>query len=239
MTNRVTLLLIVVLTMLSLIMVKPVLAQAGPAFTVVYADNSYDVPASTSIDPYTGEPVQNPVQHVENRTLQFTIKNGPPPNRGYLYYVIRMKGSFSDNWSNISRSRATSDSEYTVLLFSSAGEEGKLYHGGSGFYFPYEGQVDFQVQAQAWGEVMGEMTPGIPFGGGSITTLFSASDWSNTQTINIDESQTPITSPETTPTPTPNEELYTNNLTPIMGATIVAVIIGAGVGLLIYLIKRK
>jgi hypothetical protein len=65
------------------------------------------------------------------------------------------------------------------------------------------------------------------------------SDLSPTQTITIGESQTPTPSPATTPSPT---NYTANQLTEqeiIAGAAITAAVIGAGLGLLIYLIKRK
>jgi hypothetical protein len=76
------------------------------------------------------------------------------------------------------------------------------------------------------------------------------SGWSNTQTIIIGESQTPTPSPATTPTPIPpntgptsppdHEPLLTQEqLKIIVGVSIVVAVTGAGVGLLIYLIKRK
>jgi hypothetical protein len=156
-----------------------------PEFTVTYADVSYDVPASTSIDPFTGKTIENPVYHVENRTVQFVI-NGETItfSNGHLYYIIRMKGSFSDDWSNVSRIRADSNSSVMTILFSSSGTQGELYYRDNSFYLPPAGQADFQVQAQVWGEVMAEKTLTNPFGG-SIDTLFAASDWSNTQTITI------------------------------------------------------
>jgi len=185
-------------------MAKPATASISklstPEFTVIYADHSYDIPASTTIDPYTGKTEQVPAQHVENRTLQFIIKNPTVTSSGYLYYVIRMKGHFSDNWSNISKVPAEQDSALTVLLYTSSGD-GRFYHHGESFPGPSAGQADFQVQAQTWGEVMAERTATNPFGG-SVTTLFGASDWSNTQTIAIN-SNAPTTTPNTSPSQNP------------------------------------
>ena len=52
---------------------------------------------------------------------------------------------------------------------------------------------------------------------------------------------TPSPSPtnSTTPTPTPSQEPQQTELTTIVGVVIVAIVFGAGLGLLIYLIKRK
>ena len=69
------------------------------------------------------------------------------------------------------------------------------------------------------------------------TFVYQASGWSNTQTLNISESQTPNSSP--TPTSTPYNEPQRIEQAVIVGAVITALVIAAGLGLLIYLIKRK
>jgi hypothetical protein len=207
-----------------------------PEFIVKFADYSYDVPANTSIDPYTGETVNNPAQHIENKTLQVSIKNQTIQSTEYLYYQIRMKGHFSPEWSNISYIQANPHSEYTVLTYAlgennaSGNFDSRLDEISSG------DTVDFQVQAQVWHYVLSD-NPNSQFGGGWLFVMESASDWSNTQIITISESQTPTPSPTTTPFPTNYPGVGLTET--IIGALIAAAVIGAGLGLLIYLIKRK
>jgi hypothetical protein len=219
MKKTISLLLIFTLGVSSSVMIGSVFGQSTanlpvPKFTVNYADNSYEAPASTSIDPYTGVTTQNPAYHVENRTLQLVITNIPYANTGSMYYIIQMRGHFSGNWARIfkgySSSHSGSDSAFTVLSFSSSqekgGEAGRLY-GGESFAFPYEGQVDFQVKAEVWGEVMSERTATNPFGG-SITTLFASSDWSRTQTLIIGQNDSTTT--PTAPNTSPSQDSTTN-----------------------------
>jgi hypothetical protein len=52
-------------------------------------------------------------------------------------------------------------------------------------------------------------------------------------------SPSPTTTPEQEPSPTPSQEPSQTELTTIIGAVIVVVVLGTGLGLLIYLIKRK
>jgi hypothetical protein len=86
------------LTMLQSASAKP----SAPEFTVKYVDYSYDIPPTYSIDQYTGKSViTNDGKHVDNRSVEFTIKNQPftPYNdsRGnniYLYYNFRYKGPY-------------------------------------------------------------------------------------------------------------------------------------------------
>ncbi len=183
--KSVTLLLILIIAASSTIAIRPassVSKLSVPEFTVTYADQSYDIPASTTTDPYNGKTVEVPMQHIENKTLKFTIKN-QAVNFGQLSYIIRMKGHFSDNWSTIARASVDKDSEFTVVLCTSSGD-GRFHHSGDSFVGPSAGEADFQVKAEVWGEVMAERTAENPFGG-SISTMFAESDWSNTQTITV------------------------------------------------------
>ncbi|MCL2135757.1 MAG: hypothetical protein FWH37_09500 [Candidatus Bathyarchaeota archaeon] len=147
--------------------------------TLTYTNNSYNVPASIAIDPFTGKPIENPAYNVDNRTLQFIIKNNISYNSGYLNYLIRMKGSFTNDWADVVYFRADDTSSLMSITFSSSRTEGHLSYNGNSFYLPLEGEADFQVQAQIWGEVMADITPNNPFGG-SVSTLFAESDWSKT-----------------------------------------------------------
>jgi hypothetical protein len=231
-----------------------------PEFTLKYVDNSYDVPPSYGIDQYTGEKViTNPGYHVDDRAFEFTIKNQPftpyPDASGNdisLYYNFRFKGPYGDDWSyypytdrlyglytGFFPDTSASKSEYTVItvtlraLNSNLDATAKILTGSN---------VEFQVQA-----IIGYIK--ISHTGLSAGDFYSftgeRSDWSNTQTILVSESQTSTPSPKTTPTPTssPSPTPYSGaKLTEqeiIIGIAIIAVVIGAGLGLLIYLIKRK
>jgi hypothetical protein len=209
-SKGVPLLLVVILAVSILITIESANAQSiaklsVPEFTVTYTDLPYDVPASTTIDPFSGTTVQNPSYHVENRSLTFTIRN-QTVTQGQLHYIIRLKGHFAENWTDRYDGLANKDSAFTVWTFSSSNEEGReegrLYYRGDSFSLPYVGQVDFQIKAQTWGEVMATRSPQNIFGG-SITTLFGESGWSNTQTIDLANGSVSIsTSPNPTPSPT-------------------------------------
>ena len=80
MNRSISLIFVFVLTASSLIIVKPTWAQTKPSvpeFTVKLEDHSYDVLTTYSIDPYTGENVTHAGYHVENKTIEVTIKNQP------------------------------------------------------------------------------------------------------------------------------------------------------------------
>jgi len=103
---------------------------------------------------------------------------------------------------------------------------------------PEGGEVDVQVQA-LFGDFHAEpyvhLVP-LPAPTYDFYFVGTKSDWSETQTIRIGESQSP--SPEPT-TPTSYNEPQPSEQEVILGAAITVALLGAGLGLLIYLIKRK
>jgi hypothetical protein len=244
MAKHTALLLIAFLAVSSLIMVESALAQSipkpsAPEFTLKLADHSYDVPATYSTDPYTGQNITHPGYHVENKTIDITIKNQPFASSingatYQLYFNIRDKGSFEDNWTELSWTDRTSgtlvpqsNSQYTVVSYPTQS-------------YPINASLDFQIQALIGGYY--QVTPQDPFipsytGFGILAAGESA--WSSIQTITLNESQTLSPSPIATPTPTSSQEPQQNQIEVVVGIAIVAVILGAALVLLIYLIKRK
>jgi len=221
---------------------------AVPEFTIELIDSSYDIPPTSSVNPYTGQTVTQAGRHVESRTIKLYIKLEPiapftveTPTGNWtagLQYNIRWKGHFEQDWHEIYRPAdgfAGGDIEGEYLVVSYEGEysssEGlKLYYQGLIATFPPGAQVDFQVKAMIGYVHRDPLALGWIFTG-------EESDWSNTQTLTIGKSQTPTPSPANSPTPSPQPA--STELTTIIGATIIAIALGAGLGLLIYLIKRK
>jgi hypothetical protein len=67
-------LLVITVPFMALITVEFASAQSNPKpsvpqFSVHWADRSYDIPQTTSTDPYTGKSITNPAQHVTNKTI--------------------------------------------------------------------------------------------------------------------------------------------------------------------------
>ena len=239
MRKSATLLLIAILVLSSLVMVGSVFAQSTskssvPEFTLEYVDNSYDVSptATATTDPYTNKTTTTtiPGRHVENKTIEATIKN----NLGASYYNFRYKGHYENEWNyfpfdpNASLPYYLADaygvpyeastSEYSVVTLPLYFLEG-VTKGG---------EIDVQVQAlfgDFRAEPYGHLGP-LPAPTYDFYFEGTAGDWSNTQTVQFGEIQTPE------PSPTPNQELT-------IDIAIVAVVIIVGIGLLIYLIKRK
>lgn len=235
------LMLFAVLAVSSLVMVGCAFAQSipkptVPEFSLKLVANPYDVPPTYEIDPYTGERVlTQDGYHVENRSIEITIRNQPftiyEMDNGlnsYLFYNISYRGHYETDWSYYSYDRNTewffsqSDSEYTVISF---------------YGLPAEGSIDFRVQAQL----------------GSFTYYYmpwkvyvfhgETSGWSDIQTISIPEIQDSSPEPTIPTSPSPFPTDYTgvglSETEIIIGASIIVAIVIVGLGLLLYLIKRK
>ncbi len=159
---------------------QPIPKPSIPEFTVQYADNSYVISASTSIDPFTGKTVTNHAQSVNNQTIQITIKNQTIPSASYLFYEVRMKGHYSQEWTNISFVQADPRSEFTVLVYAIDGNNASGHFTSTLHEVSSAGTADFQVQTQIWHY---EQSNDI-FGSWN-QVLWTASDWSDAQTITI------------------------------------------------------
>jgi hypothetical protein len=219
-----------------------------PEFTVELVDSSYDVPPSFSVDPYTGQTVTQAGRHVESRTIELLIKNKPftpfiieTPTGNWtadLQYNIRWKGHFEQDWHEIyiptnGFAGANLESEYTLISFEgeySSTEGLKLHYQGLMATFPPDAKVDFQVKAMIGYVNRDPLALGWVFIG-------EESDWSNTQILTISEAQAPTPLPMNSPTPSP--QLTPTEQTTLLGATILVITLGVGLGFLIYLIKRK
>ncbi len=138
---------------------SPIQQSSIPEFTVKFVNVSYSM---TTTNPYTG---MNETQLVNNNSVEFTIKNQLFGNSGNIYFNIRTKPHFAEDWTEVyplqnrtssydgkgtfyyalyisPDSPKQSNSEYTTLSFPVVPTE--LY-GASGYdiqrYYPgYEGE---------------------------------------------------------------------------------------------------
>jgi hypothetical protein len=241
-SSAVFFILIMAVSSLSLIMVKPTFAQTVskpsiPEFTVKYVDSSYDVPATTSINQYTGKTVTNQGYHVENETLQLTIKN--QPFTSYIdngqnisfYYNVREKGDFSGHWIDFyspdNGYPTESRGDYTTITFV-------LGNYSIFGYTPPNSKIDFQVQALI-GSVhrISNITAGNQFPWELFPWIFDGqtSDWSNTQTVTV---YAYSSSPTPTSSLTPTVPEFPSWIIPLLVSMMLAT-----AGLLVYHKKHK
>jgi hypothetical protein len=205
--------LVLILAVSSPIIVESANAQSipkpsVPEFTLTLSDHSYDVPTTYSRDPYTGQNITHYGFRVENKTLDVSIKNQPFTtykdaigNYTSLYYTLRFKGHFGDEWTyypystNVVRYSnqpiyPASNSAYTIISLPL--NSYPLQN------IPRNAQVDFQVQALIGSNYIDYSLNYIQY-----YFIGESSDWSNTQTITIGETSA-STSPNPTPTSTQN-----------------------------------
>ena len=164
-----------------------------------------------------------------------------------LYYNVRTKAHFEYNWTEQYSSLSyptQSNLEYIVLSLPRLVQLPYKYNTAGG-------QIDFQVEAFI-GNIticwifINDQQP-LSGSGERFWTIEQTSGWSNTQTLTLPEDYIPPTPedylpPTSSPTPTitPYQEpQQTEQLDIIVGVAITAGVIGAGLGLLIYLIKRN
>jgi hypothetical protein len=196
---------------LSVLAVPPVTAQAGykpsaPQISSIKSvDSSYDVPPSSTTDPYTGVTTTYPGYRVNQMSIEVTIKNQPftpyidesekHPVYGQngkefnLYYQVEVKGRFGENW-------RTFDNAYNVVQSNS----GYTVVSGVADYVAGS-QLDFRAKAMIgykYNTVYDSAFVPGPVWGVGIT---EQSDWSKVQTFTIPgfvPSQTETISPSTT-----------------------------------------
>jgi hypothetical protein len=211
-----SLLIVVILAVssLSLIVVESANASISkpsvPEFTVKYVDRSYDTQPTYGTDQYTGKTViTKPSEHVDNRTVEITINNQPftaftDTSSGRdinLFYNVRYKGSFGQEWTSMFGERAE-----TAGVYDPYGTYGFPMQGYSSQYttiiysLPWnvvDGQMGIQVEALE-GYTNRTVDPSrehIIWSVYEYTFYGEESGWSNTQTVTLSENST-------SPTPT-------------------------------------
>jgi hypothetical protein len=238
-----------------------------PEFVVQYVNHPYDLAPTSTVDPYTGKTiVTSQGGHFDNFSIEVKIRNqafistiDSSGNYTSLYYNLRFKGHYENETKWVYYPVIPTDygsASHPVDPFQT-GARGSQYLDSSKSDYsvftlpnwrvgnvPQGGQIDVQVQTLIGHDNKYDL--GIVFMGGELIKYYfegEYTDWSNTQTVTIGESQTPTTSPTTTPTPTPTitpyQESQQTEQELIIGVAIAAIVIGAGLGLLIYIIKRK
>jgi len=206
------------------------------------------VQASTDVSGIPKPSVPEFTLQLVDNFVQVTIRNQPIIPNGHdtanIFYNIRIKDHDATNWINDTVPDPsqgirgyigeTGVSGSTTLLKSTDAINALI-----GRYDSF--QVDYQIEAiNGYLNTTPAYVPPIGFDPNSTpVVIVNTSGWSNTQTITIPKSQTPATTPTPTPTITPYQEPQQTEQEIIIGAAIVVAVFGAGLGFLIYLIKRK
>ncbi len=217
--------------------VQAVSNPSVPEFTIKYVDHSYDIPATYGTDQYTGETiVTKPGEHIDNRTVEITIKNQPftPFNdsSGHTinrFFDVRYKGSYGEDWTTMFRGQtqwvwygqsspyikygyAIQDysAHYTTIIYKLS---------------PNNGKMDFQVQALEGYTNATYRDSHIFFADVGFSFYGKSSDWSNTQTISFpDGIVTTLPNTDTTPTNTQTTEPITTPAPSVPEFSVIAIL---------------
>ncbi len=204
--------LIIAMSCLTLLTVKPTNAQtipkpSVPEFTVTFVDRSYTAPITTTqtTDPFSGQQLTHTSggQYVKNETVDIKIVNPPLTSVTLangtvekMYYTIRTKGHFSDYWwsSNVPwTSTATYEggNSFTRVFASTSdytvvtlviGSPNDIIMGYADVYIPAGGQEDFQVEASFGYQYT---TYAFLYPTGVDFVSYADSGWSDTQTLTL------------------------------------------------------
>jgi len=254
MGKRTAMLLIPILVLTSLVIVESSLAQSTskpsiPEFTLKLIDDSYDVPPTTTVNPYTGKTETSGGYHVQGHLeVHIQIKNQPFTG----YYQVQTKGHFSQDWHTIEYwigeagsynprtpyKAQDSTSEYTILKYRDSGN------------LPREGLIDFRVKALIGYPIVHHTSDHLDLYNmwASFSFNGTASDWSNTLTLSMSDGTVTQSSSSSSPTTEPDQiaEPSPTNYTGvhlkeqvIIGVAVAVAVIGAGLGLLVYAMKCK
>jgi hypothetical protein len=204
-----------------------------PELSVRYIDNSYDVPAYTAIDPFTGENQTIPTQHINNQTIVVTVKNHTVTYEDkQLIYLLQMKGHYTNEWTNISSIDANPHSEYTISVFAIDGNNASGEFTENIHEIISGDTADFRVQALI------RSSFGSPYHM-EMYAITSMSDWSPTQTVTIPASTSSPYPSQTSPVPTYITGLPPENpLLEIVAITVIVIAVLLAVAIL-FLNKRK
>ncbi len=252
-TFEIFLTLIIAMSCLTLLTVKPVNAQSIPApsvpqFTMQLVGPPFTFNTTYSLDPNSGKIVANIGYTNPYSYVVLTIKNQPfNLSYGSLYYNVRIKNQNTitpnENWTVISwgednpNPEQTTGSEYTNISLNIEGQ-GLPSLAGT--------QTDIQVQAML-GSYSYERTGLLTYWGYTFTGVTSG--WSNSQTISVPANvplNTTPTSSTSTPTSTPTSTSYSSSpstsfllITNTISLTVIAILLAVIIALLLLLRKRK
>lgn len=155
-----------------------------PEFTVNFIEHSHDVSPIYGVDQFTGDNITiQEGAHYQWTTLDFTIKNQQVPSDSRLYYNIRYKGQYTDNWTDLYHGDTyiqQKSGEYSTISFLVSGSPYTPDAHIGTLPIPAGAQVDFQVEAMIGGfyRISPMFSSGYEFRG-------ETSGWSETQTITM------------------------------------------------------
>jgi hypothetical protein len=203
--------LILAISNLSLLMVKPAFAKAIPTpvipeFTVEPVGPSFEIPPTYSFNSSSGFFYVNEGYHFEYSTVEVIIKNQAFTNQtniDHLLYNVRLKPhNYPDSYwqdlfnPNLYGFPIQTNSNFTIIPIAAEGATELQYQIAAGATTDVQvkamiGHIERGFNGNATNQI--EMYPYVFVG--------QTSDWSNTHTVTLPQ-KVPITASSPTPTPT-------------------------------------
>ena len=191
-----------------------------PQFSVKFIDNSYNVPPTQTIEPYTGKTTTQPSHTVKEGRTDVTITNLPSTphktSEGYecnLYYRVQYKGHYEKEWFPFSyMNYGIAGDYYAYFVKSSEDKYTVVSLSFNDFNTPPSGaQLDLRIQAlYAYHDPSTINHMNLVHE--ALLVEATSGDWSKIQTITINygavtpmPSQTIITLPENSITTPPTD----------------------------------
>jgi hypothetical protein len=212
---------------------QPIAKLSTPEVTIKLVNHSYEVAptSSSSTYPYNNKTttITTPGYHVQNFTIDLTVKNQPIPssidgNTSYLLYDIRTKGHYGKDWIENNpavHNAVQSTSEYTVISLPAN--------------YAIGDEVDFQVRAiLAYGYNF-SLCATLPVYSYDYINV-ALSDWSPTQTFRMPDTSN-LATPSSTETNSKFSELQGDMIPIFLGVIIFLAL--AVVAALIYKTRQK
>jgi len=250
--------LVVAISSLSLLMIKTVSAQtinapSVPEFSLRLVKHTFDLPPTSTIDPFTGQNTKIGGEQWEWLTVDVIIRNqnfrGSASLLSYsgLMYSVRFKGHYAQNWSDVSATSAlgaeleagpylpqNSNASYTIfsIMINPNGPSEDRYLGSALPLYqlpPYDRPTSY-IDAPLGGQVdfQVEALAGTisesPRSTGGWTFKGQESGWSNTESIILNEADA-TTVALTSYTPTVSELSWFVILPLLLSVFSVAVIV--------------
>jgi hypothetical protein len=192
---------VIAISSLGLLAIQSVNAQSPivlpiPKFTAYFVGQSYNVPATISVDPYTGENITVPSHFVTKGYIYLVVTNDErynfiPLNNPKIQfdskYNFRLKGHFeADNWTDAGEASVGGTSYGNNGTFVMDSHAITYYSADN---YPTNAQIDFQIKVSVANNTWVPNNPNYPNTDyHQISSLYATSDWSSTQTVTITNS---------------------------------------------------
>lgn len=248
---------IIAISCLTLLNIKPTGAQSTPVlpvpqFTASFVGNTYYIPTKVTADPYTGANVTQAGYYVTDGSLRVQIKNQPLRGLdGNVYLNIRYKGHYqNDSWTYPYIYRDLYGYDFDCLTVDSPTGLEPYVVDYTTATFPADSyapnsQIDFQVQVLLYRtQSTLQVVPHSASGSTYLPALVlnATGDWSDIQTVTIPAAATPTPEPTAIASNSPTPTAYTGMSSEsflLLTNTVSLIVIAVLLAIITVLLRRR